>query len=104
MANACAPLAKVFHVAGVEAFEDFPDLRVQFGLAEKVTKPLRGHGEAVWNLHSLAGQFAEHFAQGRVLAAHQRNVLDSDLAKPFDEAPTCFGCGFRFRDAAKLAT
>jgi hypothetical protein len=72
-------------VADVEAVELVADQRFQPGTADEVSERVRRDGEAVRHVHARPGEFADHFTQRGVFAAHQRDVIDADLAKPLDE-------------------
>ncbi len=93
-ADAAAALHQVVHVVGVEALQDALDPVHGPGAVQQVPVPPGGDGEAAGHGHTLGRQVAVHFAQARVLAAHQRHVLDADLVEPENEGVFLFHGAF----------
>ena len=72
------------HVVDVERRDGLGDPGGQPVRLEEIPVGVSGDGKAVGHLDPGLGEVAVHLAQGRVLAPHQRDVVDSQLVEKAD--------------------
>ncbi len=82
--GALAAPRQIGHVVGVQIVEGLVKPAPGIRLLQDVTVGIGGGGVSVGHEHALVGQLAVHLAERRVLAAHQRNVVDADLFEETD--------------------
>ena len=76
-----APL-QVGDVPGIEPIEDVPEPGRDAGVLDKIVIGRRRDGETIRHPDAPGRQFPDHLAEGRVLAADQRHILDADVLEP----------------------
>ncbi|MCY1396959.1 hypothetical protein D9M71_119450 [compost metagenome] len=79
LADLRAGLGQGIHVIDIKGVQRRMDLIIQAALLEEIPVGLSGGGETTRNRNAGAGEVADHFAQGCVLAPHTFDIVDAEL-------------------------